>query len=122
MIIRRALRTTRAQCWREAKRGERKTLLDTGDVFWRHMAITDWFICAVFIGGASWAAFKYRSHKEDTALLMQSSNPYSASSEGRNLGDLSAMQLYRLEQDAKYILKRVDETTPTEPIEAERRD
>ena len=53
---------------------------------------------------------------------MQSSNPYGECSEGRNLGDLSAMQLYRLEQDAKYILKRVDETTPTEPIEAERRD
>ena len=118
MIIRRGLRTSTARFWREAKKGQKTTLLD-GDVFWRNMAFTDWAVFGVIICGLGWAASEYQKHREHEAIMMHSANPY-FNTDGKNLGDLGAMQLYRLEQDAKFILKQAG--AEKTPIEAERRD
>merc|ERR1712035_5955 len=106
--IARCLSTTRLNMWRKPKQKQARGLLDSGDAFWRDMGFGHWVMLGSFFGGYAIVMWYVTEKREGDSIAIKSTNPYNSYNEKRKLADLSAMELYRLEQDAKYILKHID--------------
>merc|ERR1711976_104748 len=111
----RGLSTTPLKLWRQQKQKQARSLLDSGDAFWRDMSFGDWIKYGSMFSAYLIGFWYLMEQREGDAIANQSTNPYNSYNEKRKLADLSAMELYRLEQDAKYILKHIDDKTYEKP-------
>ena len=87
----RCMSTTRFNKWRKPKQKQARSLLDSGDAFWRDMTFGDWVqYTSIFIGYV--VVFWYVMEKrEGDSIAIQSTNPYNSYNDKRKLADLRDM-------------------------------
>ena len=87
----RCISTTRLNKWRKPKQKHARSLLDSGDAFWRDMTFGDWVMYTSIFAGYVAVFWYVMEKREGDSIANQSTNPYNSYNDKRKLADLRDM-------------------------------